>query len=337
MANGGSCNRLQLCCHFHGPDDLGSACVGRSFAVPQRVRLGVFSPSVLLGVAAESGLLDRAGLVIEEVPATSSAQQFSALLAGDLDAAFTSPDNVLAYRNPAANPLGRAGDVRILAAVDRGLGLSLFTAPRFTALRGGVLGVDVPASGFAFVAYELLAQLGLRAGQDYEVSPCGTTPHRATALITGGCTMTVLNAGNDLIAEAAGCVRLSRATSLGSYLGTVLTATAARIETDGARLQALARVIVTTAHAICAGRLRALTAGVAASRLGLDEVAVQRHLRTLADPAEGLVPDGRVDQPSLATLRRLRDRHGAGGPGLASLIAPGSGLVDERFLPQPTP
>ncbi|MGH3390014.1 MAG: hypothetical protein ACRDOO_14185, partial [Actinomadura sp.] len=71
------------------------------------LRLGLFSPSVVLGVASATGALDRAGLIIDEVPATSSSQQFTALLAGELDAVLTSPDNVLAYRGSAANPLGR--------------------------------------------------------------------------------------------------------------------------------------------------------------------------------------------------------------------------------------
>ena len=302
--------------------------------MPERVRLGVFSPSVLLGVAAESGALHKAGLAVEEVPATSSTQQFSALLAGELDAVLTSPDNVLAHRDPANHPLGPA-DVRILAAVDRGLGLSLFTAPKFTSLRGGVLGVDTPTSGFALVAYELLAKHGLRPGEDYEVRRCGTTPRRAEALITGQCTMTVLNAGNDLRAESAGCMRLSRATLLGPYLGSVLAAAAQRVEHDAPRLRALADVIVSTARGVCDGRLRSIAAPVAAHRLGLDELGVRRHLRTLVDPHEGLVPDGRVDGASLATLRRLRDRYAGGGPALEALVAPGSGLVDDRFLPRP--
>src|ERR1700737_2076213 len=144
------------------------------------VRLGVFSPSVLLGVAAAEGTLDRAGLQGEEIPVASSSHQFTLLLAGELDAVLTSPDNVLAYRGSSANPLGRTVDVRILAAVDRGLGLSLFSAAG-TEPRGGVLAVDVPASGFAFVAYELLARRGLRRGLDYEVRAMGSTPLRADA------------------------------------------------------------------------------------------------------------------------------------------------------------
>lgn len=291
------------------------------------VRLGVFSPSVVLGVAEACGALAEAGLHVEEIPVTSSSQQFALLLAGGLDAVFTSPDNVLAYRGSAANPLGRTADVRILAAVDRGLGLSLFHGPRLSrlsGLRGGVLGVDVPTSGFAFVAYELLARHGLRYGADYEVRPLGTTPMRATALIEGQCDMTVLNAGSDLRAEAAGCTRLSRASSLGPCLGTVLAAPA-----EGtAALGALTGVLLKTARSLVEGRLAELAASVIRARLGLDPEDALRHLQIMADRDEGLVPGGRVDPGSLGTLRWLRSRYG-GGQG----AEPDPGLVDDRFLP----
>jgi ABC-type nitrate/sulfonate/bicarbonate transport system substrate-binding protein len=303
--------------------------------LPDLVRLGVFSPSVVLGVAAASGALERAGLAIEEVPATSSTQQFADLLAGRLDAVFTSPDNVLAYRGSAANPLGRAADVRIVAAVDRGLGLSLFSGPGVQpgeGLRGGVLAVDVPTSGFAFVAYELLARQGLRAGLDYDVVASGSTPRRAAALAAGECAMSVLNAGNDLRAEAAGCTRLSRASSLGRYIGTVLAAPGPSVEDGSTPLPALTAVVLATCRALAAGRLRELATSVTAARLRLDRDGVRRYLETLSDPSEGLVPDGRVDPGSLETLRWLRSRYGDGGPALAALVEPGSGLVDERFL-----
>lgn len=295
------------------------------------LRLGVLSPSVLLGVAAATGALDRAGLAVEEVPAASSPQQFAALLAGDLDAVLTSPDNVFAHP--------RSG-VRILAAVDRGLGLSLFARPGIQAsgtdpgagLRGGVLAVDVPRSGFAFVAYALLARLGLHAGLDYDVRPIGSTPRRAAALAAGECTMSVLNAGSDLRAEAAGCARISRASTLGPYVGAVLAAPGSTVDEGAPALRALTSVLLATSRALVAGHLTRPAAEVAAARLGLDADGVGRYLRTLADPREGLVPTGRLDERALETLSWLRSSHGAGGPELDALLAPGSGVVDERFL-----
>ena len=77
------------------------------------LRIGTFSPSVVLGVAAATGALDTAGLAITQGPARNSPEQFAALLAGELDAAITSPDNVLAYRFVADNPLGHTGDLRV--------------------------------------------------------------------------------------------------------------------------------------------------------------------------------------------------------------------------------
>lgn len=305
------------------------------------LRLGVFSPSVALGVAKATGAVQRAGHVIEEVPATSSSQQFAALLAGELDAVLTSPDNVLAYRASAQNPLGEAVDVRVLAAVDRGLGLSLFTAPDVVgtgaepgaAMRDGVLAVDVPTSGFAFVAYELLAREGLRIGLDYEVRALGTTPRRATALAAGDCTMTVLNAGADLRAEAVGCTRVARASSLGSYVGTVLAAAGPALDDRSTQLRDLTTVILATSQALVAGRLRDIAARVTAERLGLDGNGVGRYLSTLVDPREGLIPDGHLDDESVETLRWLRARHGNGGTELVAAVSPGSGFLDERFLP----
>ena len=313
------------------------------------VRLGIFSPSVVLGVATATSALDDAGLTIETVPAASSAEQFAALYSGELDAALTSPDNVLAYRGSAANPLGRALDVRVLAAVDRGLGLSLFTAPGLDpddpvdpdGLAGGVLGVDVPTSGFAFVGYELLARRGLRAGTDYEVRALGSTPRRARALLAGECTMTVLNAGNDLFAEAAGCARISRAASLGPYVGTVLAATGASVAASPTTLRALTDVLVQTSGTLFDGGLRSIAAAVTAARLGLGEPEVQRYLHTLSNPLEGLILDGRLDEGSLRTLCWLRDRHAAPGPARAAraalnaLVEPSAGFVDDRFLTAP--
>ncbi|HEY3869078.1 MAG TPA: hypothetical protein VGM10_12040 [Actinocrinis sp.] len=281
----------------------------------RRVRLGVFSPSVLLEVAARTGAFAQAGLSVEEVPVGSSPKQFARLLSGELDAAFTSPDNVFAYRDAATNPLGVPVDVRILAAVDRGLGLSLFAEAGAEAadLSGSVLGVDAAGTGFALVAYELLARQGLCRGRDYRVEAIGSTPMRADALIAGRCTMTVLNAGSDLRAEAAGCTRLGRVSSLGSYIGTVLAAPGDAVDAADANgsttFSALTRAITQTSHRLADGELQAQAIDIAVERLGLDRAWAARYAATLADPAEGLVPDGSLDPAALDTLRRLRERH----------------------------
>ena len=301
----------------------------------QKIRVGTFSPSVLLEVAAATGALADAELDVVEVPATSSPAQFAELVAGDLDATLTSPDNVIAYRHVADNPLGETYDVRILAAIDGGLGLSLFSGPAFPdveQLRERVLGVDVAVSGFAFVAFELLARLGLQAGLDCPVVPLGATPRRAAALLADTCSATVLNAGSDLRAEAGGAHRLARATWLGPYLGTVLAAHGPAVDADHGLLWRLTRVLTATAARLAAGELRDVATRAAADRLGLDLPAARRYVDTLTTTPEGLVSGGRVDREALATVLDLRNRWMSPGTPLDLDALLVDGLVDDRFL-----
>jgi ABC-type nitrate/sulfonate/bicarbonate transport system substrate-binding protein len=273
--------------------------------VPTRPVVGAFSPSVLLSVARRTGRLAEAGLDPEEVPVASSPGQFRALAAGELDVALTSPDNVLAYRFSPGNPLRELLDVRIVSGVDRGLGLALYARPGLASLRGARVGVDVPTSGFALAMYALAESLGV-GRDDVELVTLGSTPKRLTALLAGACDATMLNAGNELLAEERGCVRLaSVADGCGPYLGTVL-AVAGEAQLEPAR--ALAAVLARTADDVLAGELDDVAAEEAAGRLGLSPELARRYVARLRSPAEGLVPRGEVDADALATVAGLRRR-----------------------------
>jgi ABC-type nitrate/sulfonate/bicarbonate transport system substrate-binding protein len=273
-----------------------------------RLVVGAFSPSVLLSVARRTGRLDEQGLAVEEVPVASSPAQFRSLAEGELDAAFTSPDNVLAYRFSPGNPLGRLLDARMVSGVDRGMGLALYGRPGLesgAALRGARLGVDVPVSGFALAMYRLTEHLGVRRGE-YELLTLGSTPRRLTALLAGECDATMLNAGNELIAEEHGCVRLAAVADVcAPYLGTVIGVVGdARL----AEAQALAVALIATIDDVLTGRADDVAAQEAADRLELTPELAQRYVQRLRSPAEGLIPDGVIDPAALQTLAGLR-RH----------------------------
>jgi ABC-type nitrate/sulfonate/bicarbonate transport system substrate-binding protein len=272
------------------------------------ITLGTFTPSVLLEVARTTGRLTEAGLDVREVAVPSSPAQFASLRDGEFDAVFTSPDNVLAYRFLSANPLGELLDVELVAGLDRGLGLCLGARPGVTApadLHGGRLGVDVPNSGFAFVAYALLEELGVTRN-DLQIVALGSTPKRAVALRTGGCDVTVLNAGNELTAGTLGCVLLTDVTRLGPYIGTVVARM--RPATGFHAVDRLLGALRETAHGISTGELDGETCVAATSVLGLAAATAGEHLAVLRDPTRGLIPDGSVDAASLATLVALRRR-----------------------------
>ncbi|WP_165372651.1 ABC transporter substrate-binding protein [Nocardioides iriomotensis] len=294
----------------------------------QAVVVGSFTPSVVLDLAASTGRLDAAGVVVEEVPVQSSPGQFRSLLDGEIQVALTSPDNVLAYRYNPANPLGELADVRMVAAVDRGMGLGLYGRPGLTidGLRGAKVGVDVPTSGFALALYALADSVGV-GRDDYELVALGSTPQRLRALLAGECDATMLNAGNELAGEAAGCVRLVSATDVCTpYLG-VVVAVAGDTHVDVARR--ISGALVDVAAEIVAGRLTDEAAESAARRLGLDDATALRYVDRLRDPAEGLVPDGVVDPAALRTLVDLRRRY------LPVPAADGSGDLLDRAVDDP--
>jgi ABC-type nitrate/sulfonate/bicarbonate transport system substrate-binding protein len=293
--------------------------------------VGTFSPPVVLDLAASSGLLEAAGLTVVEHPVPSSPAQFGSLLEGDLQVALTSPDNVLAYRFSARNPLGRVLDARIVGAVDRALGLGLYGRPGFTVddLRGARVAVDVPHSGFALALYALADRLGVRRGE-LDLVSLGSTPQRLRALLAGECDATMLNAGNELLAEDAGCVRLAGVTDhFAPYLGTVV-AVVGDEHVDTGRL--LLRALGETCAEVLAGTLDAEVVESAQRRLGLNASLARRYLERLRSADEGLVADGAVDRESLETLVSLRrtylpevvDGHDA----MDAALAEDSGLVD---------
>jgi ABC-type nitrate/sulfonate/bicarbonate transport system substrate-binding protein len=301
----------------------------------RRLTLGLFSTSLVARAAGDGGHFAAHRLDIAEDPVTSSRAQFQALLAGTYDLILTSPDNVLAYRMDPGNPLGAEHDVRVLAAVDRGLGLSLVGAPdvrTYEDVRGRTVAVDLPGSGFAFTLYEMLATAGLRRDVDYRVEPAGTTPRRKEALLTGGFAATMLGAGHDVAAVRAGCHRIARATELiRPYLGTVLAASGPWIDAHGDVIDAfLAAWLAATAQVVDPAR-RSNTLRAIADHLYLSGPDAEDFYDALVSPDEGLSTDGRVDAAALAAIARLRAEHGSPG-GLGGLGGLGTAAADPATL-----
>jgi ABC-type nitrate/sulfonate/bicarbonate transport system substrate-binding protein len=305
---------------------------------PRRLALGLFSASPVTPAARAGGHFAAQGLVVAEEAVTSSRAQFEALLAGTYDLVLTSPDNVLAYRMDPGNPLGATHDVRILAAVDRGLGLSLVGARGVRTcddVRGHTVAVDVPGSGFAYTLYHLLARAGLRRDADYRVESAGTTPRRREALLTGKYAATMLGAGHDVAAVQAGCHRIARATELvRPYLGTVVAGFGPWLDAHGDLVAGfLAAWRAAAAEVVDAGR-RAGTLRTIEDRLHLRGAAAEEFYAVLVSPDEGLSIDGAVDGAALAAIARLRAEYGGSGAAAPDLTSPAAArLVDDRFLP----
>ena len=309
----------------------------------RRLTLGLFSTSLVARTARDGGHFAAHGLEVAEVPVSSSRSQFRGLLDGAYDLVLTSPDNVLAYRLDEGNPLGGTHDVRIIAAVDRGLGLSLVGAPgvrTFDDLRGQVLAVDVPDSGFAFTLYRMLETAGLRRDIDYRVEAAGTTPRRREALLAAAAAppsgrrfaATLLGSGHDVIAVRAGCHRIARAAELiQPYLGTVLAGFGPWMDAHGDLIDDFLAAWLAAAAEVADPRRRAATLQAIGAHMHLTGADAADFHRVLVSPGEGLSTDGRVDAAALAAVARLRadlGRLGKTAPDAETLAA--SALIHLR-------
>jgi ABC-type nitrate/sulfonate/bicarbonate transport system substrate-binding protein len=275
--------------------------------VSDPLRVGYFSASAVLAAADFAAH----GLAVTAEPVASSAAQFRSLTDGAYDLVLTSPDNVAAYRFGSHNPLGERLDVRIVRAVDGGLGLALLAGPGIDTperLRRRRLGVDVPESGFAFWLYDILAAHGLRRDADYEVVALGATPRRAVALAEGRCDATLLYGGLTIAARDSGCVVLGRLSEhVQPYLGTVL---AGSVPWLSAHADLVTRFCAAWRDA--AESVLALPADADLIRRTYDvsAAAADELRRVLHDPHEGVLVDGVVNAAALDNVLALRRRHG---------------------------
>ncbi len=286
-----------------------------------RLDVGVFTRPVLFDVARRIGAFAAAGLDVREHPVGSSPDQFRRAFSGEFDAILTNPDNTLAYHFDSTNPLATTLAVEIVAGIDRGLGLTLCAHDdRAIHRRRPRVGVDAATSGFALLAYALLEQLGI-ARDDIEIVTLGSTPRRAVALAAGDCDITILNAGNELVAHSRGCVFLASSTDVGPYIGTVLARVepSARAE-DETRPQvdeverdeavvALRTVLLETTERIVSGDVTDLVVDSASGVLGLTDEEARRHAEILRDDNHGLIRGGTIDSGSMETIISLRERY----------------------------
>lgn len=280
--------------------------------------VGQFSTSPVLTAAHALGMDSRHGLAITTVRVPSSPGQFTALRDGDIDVAITSPDNVLLYATTDRNPIGELLDVRMIRAIDRGLGLTLVTDPALSSVddfAGRSLGVDVIRSGFALLLFTMLDRLGV-ARSEVGFPEHGSTPKRLESLLAGDIDGTILNAESRISALAAGMRPWSTSVDVSpQYLGTVL-AVPAGFDPDTRR--ALLSVWEdATSWLLEADEAEAVDVlGSAGPVLGSAD-----YLNLLRDPAFGLLRDPEVEVTDLEVLAAIRRECGAYAPEDSALPA----------------
>lgn len=301
--------------------------------------LGCFYRSLPMMAAAREGYFEEQGVTVDFQQVTSSIQQFQYLSDGRYDVVQTSPDNSANYRFNDANPIGQRVVNQGFLGLDYGMYLVMVARPgieRLEDLRGGVISVDAPDSGFAYVAYRILERAGLERGEDYTTVNTGGVYDRYQAFMgDGGFDATLLSGGFETRAADAGYHLLDSVLDIADpYLGVWAAAKTSWLQEHPDTAQGFVRGYLAGSRWVfdpaneegCLDLLETLpfTSRDLAARLY--EVQVR--------PKVGNVPGGTIDPAGIQNVLELRQAFGGFEQELdiPAIAQPGGGLYDLEIL-----
>lgn len=267
-----------------------------------------------LYVAKQQGFFAQQGLHIDITYTTGSIPQLAGLVREEYQLIQTAPDNVINVDN---NPIAFGFDLATAPHVIMLLGgsvgpLSIYAQRDITLfdhLRGSLLGVDNPTSGFALVLRDMLARNGLLLERDYTFTVAGGTSNRLDALKGGSVAATVLYAPFDMQATRAGFNQLASSTDYYPAYASLATAGIKTwieqhfdvvISYITAYLEALRR-IYDPAHAMDAQAIMQNEPS-----LGLDASLAPSVYAAFVDPKTGFGQDAMLDDTGLQQVIDLR-------------------------------
>lgn len=271
--------------------------------------------------AQRQGYFARYGLEVALSFTNSSAEQLATLARGEVDLIHTAPDNVVNFdTQPAAfgcDP-ATAPHMALLLGGSNGP-LSVFALPEIVTaedVRGRVVGVDNPGSGFALVLRDLLARDGLTLGRDYSFTAAGGTGARAAALAQGTLAATIVYPPFDLLLSAKGFRKLATSTAAyAAYASQALASAHIWVEAHG---DIVTRYIAALLAALAwlytpAERERVEALLLAEPALGLGEASAAQAYEAFTDPQVGFGREATLETAGLAQVIALRARYGSSG------------------------
>ncbi|HEX2780401.1 MAG TPA: ABC transporter substrate-binding protein [Gemmatimonadaceae bacterium] len=312
---------------------------------PAVIKLGYFSKSPVITMGLKHGFFAAENITLDTAQTASSPQIFRNLRDGQRDIILTQIDNVFNYRYNQSNPIGGTFEPVAFMGTDWGNGAALVTRKGITAveeLRGKTVAVDSPNSGFAFVLYGILRAHGLQKDVDYTVivpkKADGTqdsgTPARFTRLQAGEFDATILNAGFQFRAEAAGFPVLGQIRDAADpFMGGSGVARRAWLdENQDLAIRFIRAYVAAENYVLDPANKPELIAQLTREANGNTLVANKTYDLLLRE-GEGLTPEASIDLKGLFETASLRASFGGFDTpqNLQYLTSPASGMYDLSY------
>jgi len=281
------------------------------------------APNLPVFAALVHGFFTQEGLNVSIATTPSSVNQFEKFHAGEFDLAFTAFDNIVAYQEgQGAAKLNGPTDFRVIMGATQ-VELSAIVAPaieRAEDLKGKSLALDAVGTGFAFVLYAMLEQLGLSTA-DYERVAVGATPERWQSVKEGAHAGTITIEPFTSIAKAAGFRVLRQSTeAFPVYQGGIVAARESWASQNPESVKAFIRGYLKGLEWTLAPENRAEAATLLQAKMPeIKPGVVGAVMNSLLSPRSGLTPRGAVLRDGMQTVLDLRSRYGNGQKSLTDL------------------
>ena len=293
------------------------------------VRIGTFGKDAALLAAEQRGFLQAENIRVDVDIVTDSPTLLRNLISGRYDLILNNADNVIAWaEGQGADP--QPNDFVIFMGGQKGLKQKLVVLSKvknFGDLKGKVLAVDAPTTGFAIVMIAMLKQHGLEQGRDYTLKMFGNTTKRADALERGEAWAGMLNLADDDI-EKRGLKVLARAEDYVKHYARGLGAT--RREWAKSNEDLLVRFIRAMVRAtdwtLAANNKDAVIALLLPENKNNRGRAEEAYEETVS-PRFGLMPRARIDTEGIRAVLDLRAAAGLMKPP----VPKAEKYVEERY------
>jgi ABC-type nitrate/sulfonate/bicarbonate transport system substrate-binding protein len=293
------------------------------------LRIGLFNKDAVILAAQEKGFLKNENIRVEINTVTDSPTLLRNLISGRYDVILNNADNVIAWaEGQGADPqpndfvifLGGSQGVKQRLAVDPGI-------KNYEDIRGKVLAVDAPTTGFAIIMIAILKKQGLELNRDYTLKSFGNSNARADAIKRGEAVGAMMGLGDDEI-QRRGFKVLARAEDHVAHYARGLGATR-RDWADGHDdlLVRFIRAMIRTTDWVMDAKNKEEVIRILLPENKNNRVRAEQDYEESISRQFGFTPRSRIDTEGIRTIIQLRETAGLMKPPLPKPEK----YVDERF------
>ena len=283
---------------------LAAGTVVAADSVPLRVKVFPGAQNLPVYVGLAQGIFEKHGVKVDLQFTRTSTELRNGLAAGEFEIAHSGVDNAVELVEVAGK------DVVIVMGGDSSMN-EFIVQPQIKSVadvRGRIVVVDAPNTGYAQLAKKILLNHGLKAGQDYTLKPVGGSAQRLKAVLESKENAAVLlNPPFSILAVRDGMTSLGRAVDfVGPYQATGAYVMRAWARENGPALERYVAAYVESLRWALQPSNRGESVALLAKWLKLAPDVAEQTYDVLREPRFGLSTDARFDLEGFRKLLALR-------------------------------